>query len=134
MKNVLMKSLFFQNWPAIFLLCLICLLRSIWVLFLKQKVVHCVLSFDWSVLCLKVTCWCFCNAFEFFLCQALLVITPNVTISPEQKQRKLTLSYFFLWGIRPESSKVQSKLLWLKNYHESVKMHKIDDSSFIFIV
>ena len=42
-KNFLLKSLFFQNWH--FFICVIFLLRATWVLFLKQKLVYCILSF-----------------------------------------------------------------------------------------
>ena len=41
-KNVLLNSLFFQNWPAFFYLSHICLLRANWVLILKKKHVHCI--------------------------------------------------------------------------------------------
>ena len=57
-KNVLLKSLFFQRLATVFfLICIICLLWASWVLCLKQKVFHCVLRF-WLIsglLCLEVT-------------------------------------------------------------------------------
>ena len=47
-----------------FWICVICLLTCYsWVLFLKSKVVHCVI--DWYVLCLEVACWYFSNTSEF---------------------------------------------------------------------
>ena len=40
------KNVFFsRTWLPFFLIRVICLLRASWVLCLKQKVVHCVLSF-----------------------------------------------------------------------------------------
>ena len=46
-KNILLESLFFLNLAAIFFVCVcvICLLRSSWLLCLKQKVVHSVPGF-----------------------------------------------------------------------------------------
>ena len=56
MKNVIQKSLLFQNWPDIcFLICVICLQHAIWVLFLKQNVAYCVLSF--LLVCVILKCY-----------------------------------------------------------------------------
>ena len=53
-EKCLLKSLFFQNLAAICFLFWICVVfpLRIWV-------------FDWSLLCLEVIYWCFCNTLEF---------------------------------------------------------------------
>ena len=70
-KNVIWRVFLFPELATFFFffffvnLCHLSATCYSWVLFLKQKVVHSVLSFDWSVCRVKVTCWWFCNTFEF---------------------------------------------------------------------
>ena len=96
MKNVF----FFQNWHAFVFLFFFFWFVSftyyllVGFLFLKQKAIHCVSwVFDWSVLCLEVTCWCFFNRYlsnTFELRDTVLSL--QALDRPNQKQHELILS------------------------------------------
>ena len=67
-----MWSLFFPELGCFFfflffLICVICLSPASWLLRLKQKFVHCILS-SWLIWLMlrSYTCWCFCNTFIIF--------------------------------------------------------------------
>ena len=51
----------------------------------------------------------------------------------QTKNSMSSLLVGFSSGVLNLSSKVQSKLFWLKNYQENVRTHEIDDSNLIFI-
>ena len=100
-----------------------------WVLFLKQKVVHCVLSF-WLV-CVMLNCYTLMLFQYLYICSQ---IEPDVTYHFMQIlelvwTKNCMSSHSFSYGVLNLGSKVYSKLLWLKNYQKSAATHKIDDSN-----
>ena len=130
-KNVLWRVFFSRTGPAI--LCLFGFVPFACYGFVFKTTLSILFwVLDWSVLCLEVTCWCICNNFKFLQIDPVRrdFISSQQTLELVQTKNCMSShSSRFSSGVLNLSCKVQSKLLWLKNYQESVKIRKINDSN-----
>ena len=86
------------------------------------------------MLCLEVThVDAFVIPLNFFKARRDFVLSLQTLELVQTKNSMTSRSVRFSSRVLNLSSKMESKLLWPKNYQENVKTHKTDDSNYIFI-
>ena len=144
-KNFVWRVFFFQNWsPFSFFffffldLCHFPVTCYSWVLLLKQKVVHSVLSFWLVCVILRsymlILLWYLCNLFRYSKPMWLCVITANTRIQLDFPLR------YWTWVVKYKSNyfgwKITQKVLKLKKLMTQISMFRLiyEKSNKIFIL